>query len=371
LKDFGQFFFLTGGPNLLPINILIYHRFNPTPEFNTGRNPQQAGCYNLAMELLFIKRYLGLGIAVLVLAGCGAAQSQQTITPFKETYHLTLYSTTTPTPTPGPQDPGTATPFPTPSPTPRIHTIQSGETLLEIATQYGVSLEELLLANSEVNLSLLPVGLDLVIPGGSAHSANMEDIKPASLTILEQPCFSTGDGGAWCFALVKNEQESSVESVSLAMSILDQNGSEVSSRVTAAPLNLLHPGEVMPVGIYFSPPLPDIFHLGVKVVSALPYEDAQERYIPVTSVDSQETLAEDGMQAVINGTIHLQNSERLTQLSILAAGYAADGSLAAMRVWRSNYPQDSSSDIPFNMVLYSLGDEIDHVDILAEAKALQ
>ena len=99
----------------------------------------------------------------------------------------------------------------------------------------------------------------------------------------------------------------------------------------------------MPVGTYFSPPLPDIFHLGVKVASALPYEGTEERYIPVTSVDSQETLAEDGMQAVINGTISLQNPERIGRLSILAAGYSADGSLAAMRVWRADFPQGSSS----------------------------
>jgi LysM repeat protein len=321
------------------------------------------------MALLCTKRWIGLGIAALVLAGCGTTQPQQTITPAFENYQLTPYNTPTSTFTPGPQEPGTATPFPTPSPTPRRHTIQTGETLLEIAAQYGLSLEELLLANPEINPSLLQVGKDIVIPGHSPDPPNREVIEAASLTIIVQPCFSTGEGGTWCFALVKNEQGSSVESVSLSMSLLDQNGSEVSSQVTAAPLNLLRPGEIMPVGTYFSPPLPDTFHLGVEVASALPYEGTQDRYIPLTSVDFQETLAEGGRQAVINGTVSLQNPERVGQLSILAAGYTADGSLAAMRVWRSDFPQGSSSVIPFDMVLYSLGGDIDHVDILAEAKA--
>ncbi len=259
------------------------------------------------MFLLTKKYILYLVILAWILAGCETAQPQQVKTPANETYQITPYHTPTSSATPMPQAPATATPFPTPSPTPRLHTIQSGETLLVVAAQYGVSLEELLLANPEVNPSLVPVGLELVIPGSSGNSTNSAVIEPASLTILQKPCFPTGEGGTWCFALVTNELGSSVESVSLVMSIIDQNGSEVSRQLSAAPLNLLHAGENMPVGVYFAPPLPDKFHLDVKVASALPYEGTDDRYIPVTSIDFQETLVEDGRQAVINGTVSLLN----------------------------------------------------------------
>ncbi len=353
----------------MPKYTRLHHRFNPLAEFNTGGNPQQAACYNLKMSVLIKINIVCLGTLALFLAGCMTAQTQQLVTPAKETYQVTPYRTPTSTSTPLPLAPGTATPFPTPSPTPRLHTIQSGETLLAIAAQYGVTLEELLLANPEVNPSLVPIGLNLVIPGGSGNSTSSGVIEPALLTVIQQPCIPTGDGGTWCYAMVTNELGGSVERISLAMSILDQNGSEVSTRLTAAPLNLLHDGEIMPVGIYFPPPLPDTFHLGVKVASALPYEGIDDRYLTVTSIDSRETLSEDRMQAVINGTVSLQNPERLARLSILAAAYTAEGGLAAMRVWRTDFPQGSSAVIPFEIVVYSMGGEIDRVDILAEADA--
>jgi LysM repeat protein len=86
---------------------------------------------------------------------------------------LTLPSTSiaaaTSAPEAAPLDtPGVAvTPLPTPAPpAPILHTVQSGETLGAIAERYGVTVEDILLANNLTDPNVLAVGQQLLIPIG-------------------------------------------------------------------------------------------------------------------------------------------------------------------------------------------------------------
>jgi LysM repeat protein len=68
------------------------------------------------------------------------------------------------TATPGPLP---VTPFPTPLPIPpQVHTVQAGETLGAIAQLYGISVDDLMLANNLTDPNVLDVGQRLVIPTG-------------------------------------------------------------------------------------------------------------------------------------------------------------------------------------------------------------
>lgn len=85
----------------------------------------------------------------------------------------------TPTPTPRPSPTPTATPSPTPSPlpetpvptatpapapTPRSYVVQEGDTLAEIAQQFGTTVEAIQAANGIEDPDLIAVGQVLVIP---------------------------------------------------------------------------------------------------------------------------------------------------------------------------------------------------------------
>lgn len=80
-------------------------------------------------------------------------------------------ATTTPSPTapPSPTPTATATAAPTATPAPtsapsrRVHVVESGETLLEIAENYGVSVDALMEANGIDDADTLAVGDELVI----------------------------------------------------------------------------------------------------------------------------------------------------------------------------------------------------------------
>jgi len=72
-----------------------------------------------------------------------------------------------PTDTPRPRD----TPAPThtvrprPDPVQTIHVVQPGETLSQIAKQYGVSVDALMATNHIADPHLIKIGQELVIPG--------------------------------------------------------------------------------------------------------------------------------------------------------------------------------------------------------------
>jgi LysM repeat protein len=82
----------------------------------------------------------------------------------------------------------TPSPAPSPQPTPTqeivvYHTVQAGETMWDIASQYGVTLEALTAANESVDPDHLQPGQELVIPqeddDGAASSAPATIEAPA------------------------------------------------------------------------------------------------------------------------------------------------------------------------------------------------
>jgi len=55
-------------------------------------------------------------------------------------------------------------------PVPRVHVVQDGENLTTIATDYGVTVEDILAINNLANGDLLQVGQELIIPGGTGEA---------------------------------------------------------------------------------------------------------------------------------------------------------------------------------------------------------
>ncbi len=70
-------------------------------------------------------------------------------------------ATTVPTSTPEPSP--TLAPSPTPSPSPQTHIVQAGESLTDIARQYGITVQQLLDANAS-RTTIVGPGASLIIP---------------------------------------------------------------------------------------------------------------------------------------------------------------------------------------------------------------
>lgn len=75
-------------------------------------------------------------------------------------------------PTPTLAAPGTPGPTADPNapPIPRVHVVQEGENLTIIATNYGVTVEDILAINNLANGDVLALGQELIIPGGTGEA---------------------------------------------------------------------------------------------------------------------------------------------------------------------------------------------------------
>jgi LysM repeat protein len=108
---------------------------------------------------------VGLAFAILSVFSFGlySLMTAQPIERETPTPTQTLTPTRTATPTPTPTQTPTPTPTATPVP-PLAHQVEEGETLIDIATAYGVSTDDIIAWNPNLDPDLLQVGQIILIP---------------------------------------------------------------------------------------------------------------------------------------------------------------------------------------------------------------
>lgn len=312
-------------------------------------------------------RFLLAALAV-ILSSCSAINTQdstQAQVAEQPTGLLTPYHTVTPSPNlPTATFEVTIPVTPTPSPTPVIYTVKGDDTMLGIAIRYGISLQDLQAANPTIDPHFMGEGLKLVIP--LKQDTTQESIATSTIlpvTASAPACYRTGDGGAWCIVSIQNEQETRLENLSVWIGLYDDQGMNITGQDTSAPLNILYPGDTMPLMAFFAPPLPDKFQARSRVTGAFEVQPGDSRYIEATSTVDSTEFSSGRMEAVVRGEVTLMESApKLSQLWVLAVAYNAKGEIVGVRKWKSD--GETSFEIP----VYSLGGAIDHVETLVEAR---
>ena len=293
-----------------------------------------------------------------------------------------------PTPSPTPTSPGmtltpyqdpspTATLSPTPiltstaapavaSPTPFIHKVKKGETLIGIAYLYEVSFDELISANPGLNPSQLSIGTEIVIPveGGSIQGAlPTPTAVPVSLT--DPVCYPTNPGGLWCFTVATNNQESALENIAARINLHNAQG-EIAARETAvSPLDILYPGESIPLSVRFSPPIPDPFlALGELLTSLAADQPGSRPQITLEDI----TYSGERLRASVQGEVTLPTDagENGGTLWVLITAYDQQGTVVGFRKWISGESLQPGQPVDFLSHVYSLGPAIAEIDAKAE-----
>lgn len=320
-------------------------------------------------------------LLALVLTACGTAAPQVTGTPTASQAPpaITPYLTNTPAALGQPS----ATPAPTftlpplPTPTPYLHTIVENDTLIGIANYYGVTTEALTTANPEVDPNYLTIGDQLIIP---LPQANMDDettavqMQTEVLPLETGPvnCYRLRSDGWWCFFEVRNSLEQPAENITALVRLFDANGQEVASQTVAGLLNVLPPGESMPLAAYFAPPVGDWQDAQGQLLSAAEASQANTRYLTATLGEVTTTpLDEDRLAMAVSGSVQISGEGSPDYLWVLAVAYDADGVVSAVRRWEAPAEQLAGGEAAFSFAVYSLGRPIDHVVLLAESRVGQ
>jgi LysM repeat protein len=306
-------------------------------------------------------------IAALAAVGCsasistGAPAATDTLRPYASP---TGTSTLTPVPeASAPQE------TPRPTSTPFTHIVQKDETLLFIAAEYGISLDTLLAANPGINPRLLGIGQQLTIPGpeGGPLIPELPTTTPIPVQVSDASCYPSLTGGLTCLASVSNPGDEAIEGVVVRFSLSPRDGGTPVSVDSYTPLNLLLPGQALPVSASFSIPSDGFPGVLTKVLSALPAAQTTNRYADVSLDETSTQSSGDKTSWTLAGEarINVPEGAEVRRLAILAMGFDASGRIVGFAEAEPDNPSDAS--VPFELRLFSLGPPIARVQVVAEA----
>jgi LysM repeat protein len=188
----------------------------------------------------------------LATSGSSSQQSAANPTlPFGVT--ITVRPPMTPTPLPTEPPAVRIAVQPTVAPTPTLYTVEEDDTLIDIAFQFGITVEDIQLANPEVDPRVLQIGQVLVIPvttpGVDGQRVPVEPPPPLSLT--NPTCYQTPTRSVMCLGLIENPLEQPVERVQVAVQILGNDGVALGERIATTEQMVVPPGGQAPYRVQF------------------------------------------------------------------------------------------------------------------------
>ncbi|HZU86817.1 MAG TPA: LysM domain-containing protein, partial [Anaerolineaceae bacterium] len=253
----------------------------------------------------------------------------------------------------------------------RTHTVVKGELISSIALRYGISSQQLLDANPGTNPNLLIAGTVLVIPVAAPTPAGfVPSPTPLAVQIGAVNCHPVSEGGAWCFALVTNQNDTAVENVSALLRLADSNGTALTPVHAYTPLNLVPARSSQPLAVYLPAPLPSGLQASLELLTALPVTLEDTRYLPATLENTIVQIVQGGLSAEASSEVLLGGGTETQagQVWVAAVAYDIQGNVVGVRRWESPSPLSGGGRMPLVMRVYSVAGAIARVELFVEAR---
>ena len=281
-------------------------------------------------------------------------------------------ATPLPTPTPAPYTPA-PTPTPTVTPTPVIYTLASGDSLLSIANQYGVSVAALQEANGILDPRTLQIGQQLIIPGREEGDNTVESTPtPTPLAIsLENLNFTeTSIGGLWVLGEVVNNNNVPVEQVRVGVTLLDEGGTEMVQGTGLVALDFVDVNERAPFAIVFGE-LPGPFdrYRTYPVSAVEAYVGSYYRDLEVRSLQGE---GERYASHTVTGIVYNFGPEEAVSVQVVITAYDALDRVIAMRqVVPEHNVVPRGGETTFTAILAPVGGPVARLEAVAQGRRLQ
>lgn len=321
-------------------------------------------------------RPLFCSLAFAVIAGCGQVITL-TPTPTPEptpTVALALAEATMqPSPTPAPYTPA-PTPTPTVSPTPVIHVVQAGQSLLTIATQYGVSVALLQDANGILDPRTLQIGQQLVIPRPEENEEIDADATPTPtpmpVTVHNLYFGETTTGDLWVLGDAQNETDMALEQVRIGVILVDEEGTELAQADELVALDLVEPHGRAPFSIHF-PAVPEQWdqYRAAALAGVPAYVGSYYRDLEVRNLQSE---GERYASYTVTGAIFNFGPEEAVGVQVVLVAYDPLNRVIAMRkVDPEHNVVPPGGETNFTAVLAPLGGPVERIEAVAQGQRLQ
>lgn len=302
-------------------------------------------------------------------------------------YFLLLSSCTSPGIASAPQ-PVTLTPFATstrgvlptpeglvvaetalPSPTPFTYTIAQGDTISSIALKFGVSMDDLQLANPEISPDAMSIGQVIRIPSNPDNPSGEPTPTPAPFTIEQIECYPTANKGMWCFVLIHNDFSEFLENITAQVTLVGADDTVLASQTALLPLNILPPNTSLPLAVYFPPEIPFDAKPKVQVLTAIRLLPGDERYLPAALNNTLVQVHAEGRSARLTGWVSLPEDARAGSLVwVTGTAYDESGRVVGMRRWEWSSGLAPGGRLPFEFTVSSIGGKIAMVEFAVEVR---
>jgi LysM repeat protein len=280
------------------------------------------------------------------------------------TLPLTPYQTPTQTGTPIVEIPPTVVPEPTA--TPYVYIVKQGDTMFSIAASLELSLDALLAANPDVDPRFLNPGTEVIIPSGSQISSTaapaLPSPTPVPVTRAGTSCYISALNELWCFLTVANEGEQTLENLIGVVDLVSESGEVIEGLEAVPPLNLLPRGMQMPLVAYLNEAPSGWVGTNSRLQSAYYVSNDSEAYLDTELEEIDVDISATGSSARVLGRVQIGGGQAEI-IWVLAVAYDTTGNVVGVRKW-----EGSGSENEFYFFVYSLGEEIARVELLAEAR---
>jgi LysM repeat protein len=322
--------------------------------------------YNAPMR--FLKRIILLAGALWLTAGCSPSTMPTATAPVDP-----LRPYFTPIPQGTPIRDSSATPsLALSTPTPLTYTVVAGDTLMQIAQKFGVSLDDLMAANPDVSATSLMIGAVLTIPT-SPILTPVTGPTPVNLPFTRLDCWPTADGGKWCFAAITNITGDTLENLIAQISLVNSSGTIAASQTSMSMLDILPPGKSTALATFFPAPMPLDAMPQAQLTSAIRILPTDSRYAHLEIGNSLVNVDWSGLTATVSGQVRpaggvIPPEIPARNLWIAATAYDETGRVVGVRRWESTEAVPAGGTQSFEFQISSLGPAIDRVELLLEAR---
>jgi LysM repeat protein len=304
----------------------------------------------------------------LLLSGCGRLLDPPTPTARGE---MPVMPSDTPRPTatrratltPIPATPSN-TPTPTVTPTPMIYTIRKGDTLLEIAREFGVTVREIQEVNGIEDARRLWIGQEILIPPKAAGSEPTvaPTPTPVALKIVGLGFFRTPADSLWCLGEVVNLSDEPAEEIQVEVTLHDAQGQLLAAGVAFTQLDILAQGGRSPFGILFSAPPTSFSQYQTKVLSGVRSTHLGPRYAALAVAEKWGgPLDESNYQ--VRGRVENTGQAEAEKVAIVVTLYDREGHVVGARTVGIEADVFLPGAVaPFDVTLTPLG-SVDHYSV--------
>jgi hypothetical protein len=226
---------------------------------------------------------------------------------------------------------------PTPAPigptaTPHTDTILPGDTLIAIADEHGVTVEALQLVNPGIDPLTLQVGNKMIIPfaGADVTTGFLPSPTPLPVSLSTFRCHLTPSTGQLCLGEAHNDSRQAIINLAAQVTVVLSDGELGPSQITFAPVEIVMPGESVPLAARFAD-VGAVWGATAQVVAAQDGSALEERFLSLAVGAAAGAISASG-QYTVTAEIMNESVEAVSAISGLISCYNAEDELRAFRI---------------------------------------